>query len=290
MEDSVFFGLDVALFIRATLPTARGRVGKTFLGKEILITRCEHKLFTAVPTSDSLILINAHVFATNNIVHYRTDKAKGGIKGMKYLDCVANLTHATLIIGWNDGQVGERLGVSPFDVVSMRADDGGGIQAARAFCNQMMLSPQFDDCRLGVVHQADLLTPEAQNALLKILEEPPSRAKIILLAEREASILPTIRSRCRVVYVPRDGPRELIEPYGENDLGRFKAMEALAAGDNVRLVVQSWLTEKYRAWCATGRPADGIDEVERFWTCYLNIGPNVSKRLILERLVVSSLQ
>ncbi len=51
--------------------------------------------------------------------------------------------------------------------------------------------------RVAIVDSADDMNRNAANALLKILEEPPARALIILLAHRPARLLPTIRSRCR---------------------------------------------------------------------------------------------
>lgn len=45
------------------------------------------------------------------------------------------------------------------------------------------------------VKNADLLSMEAQNALLKLLEEPPSHAIIVLATERKQKLLPTVRSR-----------------------------------------------------------------------------------------------
>ncbi len=46
-----------------------------------------------------------------------------------------------------------------------------------------------------ILHDAHLLTPEAGNALLKVLEEPPAHTRLILLSPSAASVLPTLRSR-----------------------------------------------------------------------------------------------
>ena len=46
-----------------------------------------------------------------------------------------------------------------------------------------------------VIKDADMLTIEAQNALLKLLEEPPSHAVIVLVTQRKQKLLPTVRSR-----------------------------------------------------------------------------------------------
>ncbi len=53
--------------------------------------------------------------------------------------------------------------------------------------------------RAVVVCEADRLTPAAQNALLKTLEEPPAFAHILLVTARPHALLDTVRSRCRVV-------------------------------------------------------------------------------------------
>lgn len=53
--------------------------------------------------------------------------------------------------------------------------------------------------RVVIIDNADRLNRNAQNALLKILEEPPSNALLILVTHRLGAMIPTIRSRCRVM-------------------------------------------------------------------------------------------
>ncbi len=53
--------------------------------------------------------------------------------------------------------------------------------------------------RVVLVDAADEMTPNAANALLKALEEPPPDATLLLVAHRPARLLPTIRSRCRTL-------------------------------------------------------------------------------------------
>ncbi len=53
--------------------------------------------------------------------------------------------------------------------------------------------------RVFIVRQAELMSVEAQNALLKTLEEPPAQVTIILLSTSVEELLPTTRSRCQVV-------------------------------------------------------------------------------------------
>ena len=50
-----------------------------------------------------------------------------------------------------------------------------------------------------VIEQADLMQPNAQNAMLKTLEEPAGRTLIVLLTDQPGALLPTIQSRCQLV-------------------------------------------------------------------------------------------
>jgi DNA polymerase III delta' subunit len=53
--------------------------------------------------------------------------------------------------------------------------------------------------KVFVIEQADLMNDDAQNAMLKTLEEPAGRTLIVLLTDQPGALLPTIRSRCQVV-------------------------------------------------------------------------------------------
>lgn len=59
--------------------------------------------------------------------------------------------------------------------------------------------PYSSPYKIYIIDDADKLTEQAQNALLKTMEEPPEYAVIILLVENISSILPTILSRCVVL-------------------------------------------------------------------------------------------
>ncbi len=80
---------------------------------------------------------------------------------------------------------------------------------------EFLLAPASRSTALGrgkifVVEEAERMTTEAQNGLLKMLEEPPGRALMILLTETPGALLPTIRSRCQLVrFAPLS--REFVE-------------------------------------------------------------------------------
>jgi DNA polymerase-3 subunit delta' len=61
--------------------------------------------------------------------------------------------------------------------------------------------------RFVIIDPADAMNPQAQNALLKTLEEPPEGTTLVLVASSPDALLPTIRSRClRVPFAPIPGP------------------------------------------------------------------------------------
>lgn len=65
--------------------------------------------------------------------------------------------------------------------------------------------------RVVIVDAADEMNVSAANALLKLLEEPPDRATLLLISHRPARLLPTIRSRCRELRLSPLSPDALAE-------------------------------------------------------------------------------
>jgi hypothetical protein len=61
------------------------------------------------------------------------------------------------------------------------------------------LKPAMGNGKVFVIEEAESMTAQAQNAMLKTLEEPPGRALIILLTDQPGALLATIRSRCQLV-------------------------------------------------------------------------------------------
>ena len=76
----------------------------------------------------------------------------------------------------------------------------------------IMIKPYSSRYKIYIVPEADLMTVQAQNALLKTLEEPPEYAVIFLLTENADSLLATIRSRC-VMLKLRNIKDKLVKKY-----------------------------------------------------------------------------
>lgn len=80
-------------------------------------------------------------------------------------------------------------------------DEDGLIKVGdiRALTENIMLKPVKSERRVFIINNADLMNEPAQNALLKILEEPPLYATIILVLSNKEKILRTIKSRCNEI-------------------------------------------------------------------------------------------
>ena len=117
--------------------------------------------------------------------------------------------HAYLIIGQN--KAGREKAIATLReqwrtdetsvIVLAKGERSIGIAEVREFRKRLYLAPRKGTVTVGIVEDADTLTIPAQHALLKTLEEPPPNARIILETERSSALLPTILSRCHVLFL-----------------------------------------------------------------------------------------
>ncbi len=101
------------------------------------------------------------------------------------------------------------------DIITVRHEKPGSISVddVRGQVNgDIMIKPYSSPYKIYVIPDADLLTAQAQNALLKTIEEPPEYGVIFLLTENADSLLPTIRSRC-VMLKLRNIKDKLVKKY-----------------------------------------------------------------------------
>ncbi len=179
--------------------------------------------------------------------------------------------HAYLIVGQR--KVDREKAVSATraqlrtDEISVIRLTGGersiGIADVREFQKRIYLAPRTGTVTLGLIEDAHTLTPAAQHALLKTLEEPPKSTRIILETERSTSLLPTIVSRCQVCdlgFADRD-PRDLI-----TTLSTLNSMLAVSPGERFA-ILETGIHSRVEAitWVETGLSAcyRGVQERSR---------------------------
>src|SRR4029450_7898824 len=97
--------------------------------------------------------------------------------------------------GRGGGRLAGRCGVAPPHPGRMRAEIA--VDDVRELGAFMHMTPAMGQWRVAIVDSADEMNRNSANAVLKILEEPPPNAVLLIVAHAPGRLLPTIRSRCR---------------------------------------------------------------------------------------------
>ena len=122
------------------------------------------------------------------------------------------------------------------DVHALAPTGAGGqirIDQARTLITDLALLPLEGRVRIAVIASAQRLNLDAQNALLKTLEEPPAGAVVVLCADDETLLLDTVRSRCariRVGAVAAPTIADLLVERGAADASAAATTARLADG------------------------------------------------------------
>src|SRR6266571_2477376 len=98
-----------------------------------------------------------------------------------------------------------------FNVIEIDAASNRGIDSIRDLREKVMMPPSTGKYKVYVLDEAHMLTPEAFNALLKTLEEPPGYAIFVLATTDVHKMLPTVLSRCQRFDFKRITTRQIVE-------------------------------------------------------------------------------
>ena len=114
-----------------------------------------------------------------------------------------------------------------------------GVDKIRAVTKDIGLKPYEGRKKVYILDSADSMTQEAQNALLKTLEEPPSDSVIILITENINALFSTVRSRARRIrFFPLPGAevrRILVDNY-KVDNDRAEVLSRISSGEPARAI------------------------------------------------------
>lgn len=133
-------------------------------------------------------------------------------------------------------------------VIGLLEDDKGrlkkeiGVDQIRRLSADAALLPNEAGRKVYIISPADAMNASAQNAALKLLEEPPENVVFLLCAVNTELLLPTVRSRCTAVNLGGAAGGAEAETEGLAEA----YLKAVAAGDRAKLY----------AWCAAN---DGMD-------------------------------
>jgi len=136
----------------------------------------------------------------------------------------------------------------PYDEKAKRLKAQITVDEVRKLKGFFALSSADGGRRVVIVDAADDMNVNAANAILKLLEEPPDRATLLLVSHQPSRLLPTIRSRCRELRLAPLQATDMASALtaADSDASEFDA-NALAAlsggsvGEAVRLIQQDGL-------------------------------------------------
>lgn len=131
------------------------------------------------------------------------------------------------------------------------------IETIRELIAFMSRTAALGGWRVAIVDSADDLNRNSANALLKVLEEPPSRATLLLLTSAPGRLLPTIRSRCRRID---------LRPLEDAMVAAFVEAEAGASAEEAsRFAAASGGRPGFALTLASGEGGEAIAAVEAFF-------------------------
>jgi DNA polymerase III subunit gamma/tau len=87
---------------------------------------------------------------------------------------------------------------SSFNIHELDAASNNSVDDIRSLVEQVRIPPQMGKYKVYIIDEVHMLSPQAFNAFLKTLEEPPAYAKFILATTEKHKIIPTILSRCQI--------------------------------------------------------------------------------------------
>lgn len=179
-----------------------------------------------------------------------------------------SFSHANLIIG-HDG-IGKSIiakylsnqiiqpkdNVESVDIAKYKPSTSSfGVDDVRNIINEVSKKPYEGDKKVIILYKCDKLTIQAQNALLKTIEEPPKGVYLILLSDSSEIILDTIKSRCQIYKLTPLNKEEIStyidEEYVDLPLDDKKAALAYSAGvpGNVDKFISDQNLKKMRDAC-----------------------------------------
>lgn len=149
----------------------------------------------------------------------------------------------------------KKQGIDPVDITLIEKEEDSkntqsiGINDVKLMQKKIFFKPIKSKTKAVIIEDAHLLTTEAQNALLKVLEEPPAHTIIVLGAQSKESLLPTIISRCQVITLTPDALkltpkkeeayREFITNFPTMSIGEKLKKAELLAKDKEKALI--WL-------------------------------------------------
>lgn len=187
------------------------------------------------------------------------------------------LSHAHLIVGHNG--IGKSIIARIFalkildkdmdrdyvDIIHYRPKKASfGVDDVREIIEEVTKRPYEGDKKVIIIHEGSKLTIQAQNALLKTIEEPPKGVYIIMLTESAELMLDTIKSRCQIYKLSPLGKEEMIKYINKvGDYSNELILAALAYGEGIPGRAERMLID---------------EKLENLRSCIVNLLKDINKK------------
>jgi DNA polymerase III delta prime subunit len=183
-------------------------------------------------------------------------------------------------------------------VLNPKKENSIGIESVKELQKTMRYKPFQEEKQVGIILQAEKLTTQAQNALLKTLEETTDTSIYILCVDNERNLLPTIKSRGIVIYsssqIEKTKVEEDLGDFLELDpLEQFNTIEKYSKDKDSSLAFINTLEERFRKRLELDIKNGNIDSSQKNLSLLKTaqksrekISANCNRRLTLEAMFV----
>jgi DNA polymerase III delta prime subunit len=181
--------------------------------------------------------------------------------------------------------------VDPFDLLLVEPDPSIGIDAIRAAQSFLITPPIKSTQKRIIVINAHLLTLEAQNSMLKMLEEPQAYSQIVLITNSLDALLATIQSRCHIItlaYKTLDAPEKMLELARSFEQATISEKIALVqtltkTKPDTKEAIEGLILAAHHELIANKSPRS-VKRIELLFDALTKLKTNTNNRLLLEHI------
>lgn len=185
-------------------------------------------------------------------------------------------------------------------ILNPEEENSIGIEEVKIFQKEMMFKPFEEKFQAGIILEAEKLTHQAQNALLKTLEDTSAYSVFFLCVDNEKNLLPTIISRSQIIYSSEvvleedETEEEYLDDILDLDLKeQFEIIEKYSQDRNLSLEFVNSVEKIFHKRLELDIKNGNIDESKKN-SAFLNIvqesrekiSANCNRRLTLEAMII----
>lgn len=182
-------------------------------------------------------------------------------------------------------------------ILDRREENSIGIEDVKDFVKEMIFKPFGNSKQVAIIYEAEKLTGQAQNSLLKTLEESNDETVYLLCVDNEKNVLPTIYSRSKPIFI-KQGIEEKIEHFKPDILSKdlveqFQYLENISKEKTTCIEFLKEIEEYFKIELEKEIKNDNInsskaisEHLKYIQETRDKINSNCNKKLVLEALTI----